>query len=189
MTIALGICGPDYVLAVADSKSVDWSTSWPNVMLGGSKHERLCDRLYYLVSGYFSSGEPLLRDVQEGKFDHMAVDQLAPRMWAEVRSRMVPAMGTYDGLEWLAALLVAGGPKGHEPGLVLYRTNREPEVAPGDVVVSGAITEWAEAALRLGISTGEMEAMVKRGTVRSLIAGWTVVVPTSEVDKFRSKSV
>jgi len=40
-----------------------------------------------------------------------------------------------------------------------------------------------EAATRLRISTGEMEAMVKQGTVMSLIAGWKVVVPTSEVER------
>jgi hypothetical protein len=28
-----------------------------------------------------------------------------------------------------------------------------------------------------------MEAMVKRGTVESLVAGWTVVVPTREVER------
>lgn len=145
MTIALGIRTPEGVLCCTDSMRVDWSTPWPSVELGGSKHERLNDRLYYLVSGYFSSGAPLLGDVQEGKFDHLDVEELAPLMWSEVRSRMVPAMATHDGLERPAALLVAGGPRGHEPGLVLYRTNREPEVAPGDVVVSGAITEWAEA--------------------------------------------
>lgn len=39
--------------------------------------------------------------------------------------------------------------------------------------------------MRLEISTGEMKALVKRGTVKSLMAGWTVVVPTIEVDKFR----
>jgi hypothetical protein len=38
---------------------------------------------------------------------------------------------------------------------------------------------------RLGISTGEMEAMVRRGTVRSLMAGWTVVVPAIEVERLR----
>src|SRR5207249_2923937 len=33
-----------------------------------------------------------------------------------------------------------------------------------------------EAATRLGISTDEMEAMVKRGTVKSVVAGWTTMV-------------
>ncbi len=40
-----------------------------------------------------------------------------------------------------------------------------------------------EAATRLGISTGEMEAMVKRGTVRSVVAGWTTMVLASEVER------
>lgn len=42
-----------------------------------------------------------------------------------------------------------------------------------------------EAALRLGISTDEMEAMVERGTVKSLVAGWTVMVLTSEVARLQ----
>jgi hypothetical protein len=42
-----------------------------------------------------------------------------------------------------------------------------------------------EAATRLGINTGEMEAMIERGTAKSLIVGWTVVVPTSEVERLR----
>jgi hypothetical protein len=40
-----------------------------------------------------------------------------------------------------------------------------------------------EAAARLGRSVSEMEAMVKRGTVKSLMAGWTVVIPTIEVER------
>jgi hypothetical protein len=144
LTIALGIRTGEGILCCTDSMRVDWSTPRPTVELGGSKHERLCDRLYYLVSGYFSSGAPLLGDVDEGKLDHLAVDELAPLMWDEVVSRMVPAMGTHDGLQRPAALLVAGGPKGQMPGLTLYRTNRQPMEASGDVLVSGAITEWAE---------------------------------------------
>jgi excisionase family DNA binding protein len=41
-----------------------------------------------------------------------------------------------------------------------------------------------EAALRLGITTDEVEAMLRRGAVPSLMAGWTVVVPTREVEKW-----
>jgi plasmid maintenance system antidote protein VapI len=44
----------------------------------------------------------------------------------------------------------------------------------------------SEAATRLGISTSEMEAIVKSGKVKSLTAGWTVVVPIDEVQKLRS---
>jgi excisionase family DNA binding protein len=44
-----------------------------------------------------------------------------------------------------------------------------------------AVLTMREVATRLGISTDEMEAMVKRGAVKSLMAGWTVLVPTSEV--------
>ena len=41
----------------------------------------------------------------------------------------------------------------------------------------------SEAANQLGISTGEMEAMVKRETVKSVLVGWTAMVPTSEVER------
>lgn len=46
-----------------------------------------------------------------------------------------------------------------------------------------------EAATRLGITTSEMEAMVERGAVKSLVAGWTVVVQTSEVGRLMSRTV
>jgi hypothetical protein len=39
-----------------------------------------------------------------------------------------------------------------------------------------------EAATRLEISTGEMEAMVRRGEVRAVEAGWTVMVLTADVN-------
>jgi hypothetical protein len=40
-----------------------------------------------------------------------------------------------------------------------------------------------EAATRLRISTSEMDAMVKHGTVKSVVAGLTTMVPTSEVER------
>ncbi len=43
-----------------------------------------------------------------------------------------------------------------------------------------------EAATRLGITTGEVERMVASGALKSLMAGWTVVVPTSELAKLQS---
>lgn len=46
----------------------------------------------------------------------------------------------------------------------------------------------SEAATRLGISTAEIDAMVKRGTVKSLMAGWTVVIPSTEVDRLRNRT-
>jgi hypothetical protein len=39
-----------------------------------------------------------------------------------------------------------------------------------------------EAATRLGISTSEMEAMVERGAVKSVVAGWTVMVLSADVN-------
>lgn len=35
----------------------------------------------------------------------------------------------------------------------------------------------------MGVLIAKMEAMVKRGTVKSVVAGWTVMVPTSEVER------
>jgi hypothetical protein len=52
-----------------------------------------------------------------------------------------------------------------------------------------AVLTMREAATRLGISTAEMEAMVKRGTVKSVVAGWTAMVPTSEVRRLKARSV
>jgi len=43
-----------------------------------------------------------------------------------------------------------------------------------------------EAATRLGISTSDMEAMVRRGAVKSVVAGWTTMVLASEVERHRS---
>lgn len=146
MTIALGIRSREGVVVATDSMRVSWRGKWPTVMLDDSKHVRLCDRLYYLASGRFyypRGGEPLFPLVDEGLPD-ATVDQLAPFMWGEILARMIPAADSHDGLESPAALLVAGGPKGQAPGLMLYRSNRLPAVAPGPVMVSGAITEWAE---------------------------------------------
>jgi hypothetical protein len=45
-----------------------------------------------------------------------------------------------------------------------------------------------DAATRLGITTDEIEAMVNRGTVKPVVAGWTTMVPTSEVERLKSAS-
>jgi hypothetical protein len=147
MTIALGIRTPEGVVVATDSMRVSWRGQWPTVMLDDSKHVRLCDRLYYLVSGRFyypRGGGPMFPLVDEG-VPGATVDHLGPFMWNEVLARSIPAAENHDGLESPSALLVAGGPKGQPPGLMLYRSNRQPVVAPGPVMISGAITEWAEA--------------------------------------------
>jgi excisionase family DNA binding protein len=64
-------------------------------------------------------------------------------------------------------------------------TTKAPEPPQPKNEAIGVLTV-REAAMRLGISTGELEGMVKRGTVKSLMAGWTVVVPISEIDRLRS---
>jgi hypothetical protein len=46
-----------------------------------------------------------------------------------------------------------------------------------------AVLTLKEAAVRVGMSTREMEAMVACGAVKSLVAGWTVVIPTIEVER------
>ncbi len=38
--------------------------------------------------------------------------------------------------------------------------------------------------MRLGTSWSEMEGMIKQGKVKSVVAGWTVMVPASEVEKW-----
>ncbi len=51
---------------------------------------------------------------------------------------------------------------------------------PGSEAI-GVLT-LKEAATRLGISTSEMEAMVKRGEFRTVEAGWTVMIVSAEVN-------
>jgi argonaute-like protein implicated in RNA metabolism and viral defense len=64
-------------------------------------------------------------------------------------------------------------------------TTKAPETAQPKSEAIGVLTA-REAATRLGISTSEMEAMVKRGAVKSVVAGWTTMVPTSEVERLNS---
>ncbi len=42
-----------------------------------------------------------------------------------------------------------------------------------------------EVAARLNISRAEVERMIAAGKMRSLKAGWTTMVPTSEVERLR----
>jgi hypothetical protein len=42
-----------------------------------------------------------------------------------------------------------------------------------------------EAALRLGRTTTEMEGMIARGALKTLVAGWATVIPTSDVERLR----
>jgi excisionase family DNA binding protein len=46
-----------------------------------------------------------------------------------------------------------------------------------------------EVAARRDISRAEVERMIAGGRMRSLMAGWTVVVPTSEVERLRSARI
>ena len=63
-------------------------------------------------------------------------------------------------------------------------TTEPPEPTQPKSEAIGVLTV-REAATRLGISTSEMEAMVMRGTVKSVVAGWTTMVPMSEVERLR----
>jgi hypothetical protein len=63
-------------------------------------------------------------------------------------------------------------------------TTKAPEPPQPRSEAIGVLT-LREAATRLGITTSEMEAMVERGTVKSLMVRWTVVVPTSEAERLR----
>ena len=59
----------------------------------------------------------------------------------------------------------------------------EPPQPKGEAI--GVLT-FREAATRLGISTDEVEAMVASGKVMSLMAGWTVMIPSTEIKRLAS---
>jgi excisionase family DNA binding protein len=59
----------------------------------------------------------------------------------------------------------------------------EPTQSKSEVI---AVLTLKEAALRLGISTSEVEAMVASGKVRSLMAGWPVMIPSTEIERLAS---
>jgi hypothetical protein len=141
MTLAVGVRTPEGVLCATDSMRADWSTPWPTIDLDSSKFKQLGTRLYYIASGYFRSDAPLL----PLGTDNRSVEDLAPAMWENLRGRAVPAQGTHDGLQRYPALLIAGGPAGEAPELMLLRSDREPERVPGDILVAGAMSDWAEA--------------------------------------------
>jgi hypothetical protein len=140
VTIAFGVACEDGVLLATDSMHVDWSTPWPTIDLDGSKFQRLSARLYYIASGYFCSSDPLL---PMGCTDDRALEDLAPVMWETLKGRMVPAEQTHDGLERYAALLIAGGPLGKVPELMLTLPVWCPEALP-------AGRDWMIRRLRFG---------------------------------------
>ncbi len=57
-------------------------------------------------------------------------------------------------------------------------------------VKSGAIgvLTVGEVATRLNMSRTEVERLIERGAVKSLLAGWTTVIPTSEVERLTRAS-
>jgi hypothetical protein len=69
-----------------------------------------------------------------------------------------------------------------QPQVEKYVPTKRAEAVQVKSEAIGVLT-IGEAARRLGIGTAEMELLLKRGTVRSLMAGWTVVVPTIEVER------
>jgi len=116
----------------------DWSTPWPKVDLDGSKVGRVGERVRYLASGYFNSLDPLL---PLGRTDDLTVEDLAPIMFRELCRRIVPMDQTHDGRERGADLLVAGGPVGMAPGLLVFSSNRP---VSGDILAFGAMFEWSQ---------------------------------------------
>ncbi len=66
-------------------------------------------------------------------------------------------------------------------------TTKAPEAQPKNDTM--AVLTLKEGSVRLGLSTGELETMVKRGTVKSVVAGWTTMVSTSEVERLRQSLV
>jgi hypothetical protein len=67
-------------------------------------------------------------------------------------------------------------------GYVQITKPPEPTESKSDAI---CVLTMREAATRLGISTSEMKAMVKRGAVKSVVAGWTVTVVAGEVERVR----
>lgn len=74
-------------------------------------------------------------------------------------------------------------PEQRTPNAVLPAYGKPIQPAKNESVL---VLTMREAAVRLGISTGELEAMIARGRIKTLIAGWTTVIPTSEVHRLRA---
>ncbi|MGA7911236.1 MAG: hypothetical protein WCC30_06780 [Candidatus Dormiibacterota bacterium] len=96
--------------------------------------------------------------------------------------------GQHDKVEQARAVVAqalgdAARRDGPQMGAAYVPITKPPEPTQPKSEAVGVLTLRA-AATRLGISTGEMEAMVKRGTVKSVVAGWTTMAPTSEVEKW-----
>lgn len=62
-----------------------------------------------------------------------------------------------------------------------YVPTKPPERVPVKSEAVYVLTK-GEAAARLGITTGEVERMIRAGKLTGLKAGWTEVVPSSQVE-------
>jgi hypothetical protein len=141
VTIALGIRTAEGVVCATDSMRIDWAPAWPKVELDGSKFTRVSDHIRAIVSGFFRAGiDP------DQRLDVDQVDVAAALMWpALLELRMPPDPRVSHGRDHPAHLLVAGGPAGQDPRLVMMCSDRDPVTVERDVVVGGAMSEWAAA--------------------------------------------
>lgn len=62
-------------------------------------------------------------------------------------------------------------------------THAEPVQTTGESVL---VLSLGEVAARLGIGRAEVERMIASGKLKALMAGWTAVVQTSEVERLRA---
>lgn len=83
----------------------------------------------------------------------------------------------------IVAQALGDATRGDVPQAAKYvPTTQSPEQPQPKSDAIGVLTVRA-AATRLGISTGELGAMVASGKLRPVTAGWTVMVVTSEVER------
>lgn len=86
----------------------------------------------------------------------------------------------------LAAQTLGDAARRDQPQAEKYVPTTEPTQRIGvKSEVIGVLT-MKEAAVRLGVTAREVEAMVKSGRVKSLMAGWTMVLPTSDVGRLQA---
>jgi hypothetical protein len=177
MTIALGIRTAEGVVCVTDSMRVDWAPAWPKVELDGSKFTRVSNRIYTVVSGFFQAGIDPDQDLEVDE-----VDVAAALMWpALLGIRRLSDPRVSEGREHPTHLLLAGGPAGADPRLMLMCSDRDPVIVEGDVVAGGAMSEWAAAhhvdQLRApaSITAGrELAQQLCRGYLEDTYRGWGI---------------
>ncbi len=150
MTIAFGVACEDGVLIATDSLTCRNLNGLPLRVTFDRKLRTLGERMPFVASGMVPDGyepDPLwaalpLRDAAAAVF--------AELRWLEAHTE--PLRGAMAGLEFGVDVLVAGGPRGERPGLLLvsshpYATTTE---VGGEPIVAGAMGHWAAGAVTFG---------------------------------------